>query len=103
MPVAQALSNRQHPQVTNRRRSEFTSVAPLDPSHLNRLVTGVRFEKKKYGFDLYWNPTGERGRSHAIYFGRLGKRLLQQIGAGPAPYEQIRQVVLSKMAEKGLR
>src|SRR5262249_41295935 len=104
-PVVQApvaTINRQSPQVTNRRRAKVANALDMDPARLNRLVAGVRFERKKYGFDLYWNPTGQRGRSNSTYFGRIGKRLLDQIGAGPDSAEQIRQIVFTKMREKGI-
>lgn len=104
MPVvlAPSTTNRQSPQVTNRKRGQLTNLSNFDRSQLNRLVPGVVFEPKKYGFDLYWNPTGQRGRSNSRYFGRIGKRLLDQIGTGPDSAERIRQIVLAKLREKGI-
>jgi hypothetical protein len=99
---APASTHRQSPQVTNRRRVKLTNPHDLPIDHLNRLVPGVRFERKKYGFDLCWNPTGQRGRSNNPYFARIGKRLLAEVGTGPDSEERIRQIVQEKLREKGI-
>ena len=70
------------------------------PKDMRNLVPGVRFERKRKGYELWWNPTGKRRRSNSIYFGFIGKRMLNKLVDQPDRNEQIRQIVQSMLTEK---
>lgn len=66
-------------------------------------MSNIRFEpNKKGGIEPWYCPPGAIRRSDKIYLGYIGKRVLNKIGTGPDATEQIRQIVLEKLKEKGI-
>lgn len=67
------------------------------------VMPDVRFEwNEKGGVEAWYSPPGAIKRADKTYLVYIGKRKLHQIGTGKEGSEKIRQIVSSKMTEKGI-